>query len=109
MFKKIFGNGLRITRATQLGRQEFAIDVTPSRRFGTFTKEAAMYKAAIDGFIDEHDPNDKELLIYLLTPTLDGMSGNSERRALIKQTLERWLEAREVRGELAALALQKLA
>lgn len=109
MFKKIFGNGLRITRAAQLGRQEFALDLTPSRRFGTFTKEAMMYKAAIDTYIDEQEPNDQELVVFLLTPMLSAIAANPERRELIKQTIERWIEAGEVRREVASLALHKLA
>jgi erythromycin esterase-like protein len=108
MFKKIFGNGLRIARAARLGTQEFAVDVTPSRRFGTFTKEATMYKAAIDNYIEEHDPNDKELLLFLLAPALEHIASYPERRALVKQTVERWVEVGEVRSELAMHALRKV-
>lgn len=109
MFKKILGNGLRITKAAQIGKQEFAIDLNPSSHFATCTKEAGEYNAAIDEFISGFDPNDKELAIFLLAPAMDSIVENVGHRALIRDVIRCWLKDGEVRGDVAEMALQELA
>jgi hypothetical protein len=109
VFKKIFGNSFRITKAAQIGKQEFAIDLNPSKHFGTFSKEAGEFNATIDGFIAEFDPNDKELAVFLLAPVMDSVAANTGHRALVRDVIRCWLKDGDVRADVADMALQELA
>ena len=109
MFKKIFGNSLRITKAAQICKQEFSVDADPSRHFGTFTKAAGEYNATLDQFIAEYGPNDKELAIFMLAPTMEAILANESHRLFVRDVIRYWVEDKEVRSDIANMALQELA
>jgi hypothetical protein len=109
MFKKFFGNSFRITKAVQLCEQEFSIDADPARHFGTFTKAAGEYNDTLDQFISEHNPNDKELAIFLLAPAMESIVANVSHRALVRDVIRYWVADKEVRADIASMALDELA